>query len=262
MEHTFDMERRGGVVYLPLVARRLAGTPTPDPVSGIFGRITKAGEPAAGLQLDLEHWDGTKTTTAQSTTTGSDGRYLFSPLAGLSPGQTYTVRYLNTYTAPNPGPGYLLSWSSEPITEYQTGTAVPGGDFDVADIALNAPAEGATVTLPAQFCWQPRSTLSDNYVLYVYYPAGAATAKSDYLGRDSCFTLTGMPQGWPSGAEYHWWVRAYQGQDPVSTSHNYGDSYGFRGVTIGYSATSQAPESGLTIQLAPPDESDSPPTER
>ena len=66
----------------------------------------------------------------------------------MSPGQAYTVRYRNTYTSPNPGPGYLYSWSGERITEYQTGTALPGGDFDVADILLNAPADGATVTLP------------------------------------------------------------------------------------------------------------------
>jgi hypothetical protein len=132
----------------------------------------------------------------------------------------------------------------------------------VADIVLNAPADMATVTLPAQFCWQPRSIPSDNYVLYMYYPTRDAVAKSDYLGQASCFTIGGLPEGWPSGAEYEWWVRAYQGQDPDSTPYNYGDSYGYRAVTIDYSATSHDSKPGLALQLAPRGEGDRPPTGR
>ena len=104
--------------------------------------------------------------------------------------------------------------------------------------------------------------MSDNYVLYVYYPAGDTAAKSGYLGHTSCFNIGGLPEGWPSGAECEWWVRAYQGQDPEATPDNYGDSYGFRAVTINYAATSRDSTPGYTLQLAPRRERESTQTGR
>jgi len=120
---------------------------------------------------------------------------------------------------------------------YTAGTALPGGDFDVADIPLVSPADGASVTLPASFCWTPRNVPSDNYALVVYYPDNDETAMTSYLGHVSCVTLTGLPPSWPSGATYLWWVEAYQGDDPDATPYNDGVSYGDREATINFTAS-------------------------
>jgi hypothetical protein len=201
--------------------------------------------------LDLRFWDGAAWSTRATTTTGSDGRYNFTGVPGLAAGQIYAVRYLNTPDNPNPGPGYLWSWVGNRLAAYTAGTTLAGGDFDVADIPLVSPADGASVTLPATFCWTPRSVTSDNYSLMFYYPATDEVAATDYLGYVSCVTVTGLPSGWPSGATYQWWVRVYQGSNPDATPYNYGDSYGDRGVRVSFAAFVGGPEGGVQLQLVP-----------
>jgi hypothetical protein len=161
------------------------------------------------------------------------------------------VRYLNTPDNPNPGPGHLWSWLGDRIATYTTGTAMPGGDFDVADIPLVSPTNGASVTLPAAFCWTPRSVLSDNYRLLLYYPDADQTAATDYLGYVPCVNVTGLPSGWPSGTTYVWWVQAYQGDDPDSTPYNFGDSYGDREVIISFTDANSESKDGALRLLAP-----------
>jgi len=218
--------------------------------TGIHGQITKNQTPAAGLDLELRFWNGTAWSTRTTTTTGADGHYCFTGVPSLDASQIYYVRYLNTTSSPNPGPDYLWDWRGNKIVSYTAGATVPGGDFDVDDISLVSPADGASVTLPAQFCWTPRNVPSDNYVLGFYYAGTDETATTSYLGNIPCVNLTGLPPSWPSGATYTWWVRAYQGDDPGTTLYNYGDSYGDRLVDINFTASASGVE-GASLHLIP-----------
>ncbi len=133
-----------------------------------------------------------------------------------------------------------------------------GGDFDVADVLLASPADDAGVTLPAQFCWIPRTSVmansttntDNNYRLVFYDPQTERIALSDYVGGNGCVTISGIPSDWPSGRQYQWWVRVYQGDDPANTPFDYGVAYGDRDVTIHYTANPIIPSSQTLIHSA------------
>ena len=137
------------------------------------------------------------------------------------------------------------------IVAYTAGTAVSGGDFDVADIPLVSPANAATINLPSQFCWLRRGATTDNYKLVLYDSNTEKTATTGYLGYANCVTITGLPQDWPSGATYKWWVQVYRGDNPDTTPYNVGVSYGDRQVTINYSAAGSQVEEGRLEFIMP-----------
>ena len=159
--------------------------------------------------------------------------------------------YGNTPSQPNPGPGYLWSWSGNLIAAYTAGQSVAGGDFDVADIALVSPTDGASVTLPANFCWTPRGIAGDNYRLVIWDVDEDKVALTDYLGEVPCATLTGLPSSWPSGREYRWYVVVNRGADPNAAPYNFGISYGDRLVTINSSTAAGREDVGGPQQLVP-----------
>ncbi len=211
--------------------RTATATRTTTPAPGIWGRVTWNGAAAANLRLDLRRWDGAAWSTAATTTTSANGAYRFSGLASLGANQAYYVRYLNSASAPNPGAGYLWYWSAEQILSYTAGQSLAGGDFDVDDVALSSPAQGATVTLPAMFCWERRDIPGDNYRIELY-DATDALALSGYLGDVACVNVSRIPDDWASGATYRWRMRVYQGSDPDNDPYNYGVSSGLRTVII------------------------------
>jgi len=167
----------------------------------------------------------------------------------LGSGHIYSVRYLNTSSDPNPGPDYLGVWLANKITTYAASATMAGGDFDVADIYLASPTDGARITLPASFCWNRRSVSSDNYRLMVYYPAADEIATTNYLGYARCVTITGLPANWPSGATYYWWVAAYKGTNPDATPYNFGFSYETRQAVINYTAHNDESGPGVLRRL-------------
>ena len=178
-------------------------------------------------------------------TPADDGRYSFVGAPALGAGELYSVNYSNTTDDPNPGPGYLWSWSGNRIASYTAGQSVAGGDFDVADVLLASPDDGASVTLPAEFCWIPRGIAGDNYRLVFWHPDTDGMAASDFMGDSSCVTISGLPEDWPSGVAYLWWVRVYQGANPLAAPYNNGASYGDREVTIHFSAAARPQGSGV-----------------
>ncbi|MBK9233281.1 MAG: hypothetical protein IPO15_21180 [Anaerolineae bacterium] len=167
--------------------------------------------------------------------TAANGNYLFVGAPALAAGEFYAVRYLNTPDDPNPGEGYLWSWWGNRLAAYTAGATAWGGDFDVADVALVSPEDGAEITLPAQFCWTPRGVATDTYRLALYNWLTGETATTAFLGNVACVNLTGIPAGWPSGEVYMWWVEVGQGPDPNATPYNVGASQGDRLVTINHS---------------------------
>jgi TolB protein len=218
-------------VYLPLVIKN----PQASTSGGINGKVTYQGAAAANLALDLRWWDGASWSTRSSATTQADGSYHFNNAPSLSAGQSYYVRFLNSPSAPNPGTGYLYAWYGSQIDGYTSGSSASGGDFDVKDISLTSPASGASVNLPAAFCWEARGVAGDNYRLAFYNPETDTTGYTSFLGSDTCTTITGLPQGWNSGVQYEWWVNVYQGSNPDANANNYGTSYYYHLATINFS---------------------------
>ena len=92
--------------------------------------------------------------------------YLFTSVPTLGANQVYYVRFgRNTkYT------DYVSNWWGPEIETYTSGQTVHGGDFDIADIDLQAPATGSTVTLPATFSWINRNIADENYELWLFDP--------------------------------------------------------------------------------------------
>ena len=210
--------------------------------------MTLTGVGAGGLLLEVQLKDGGAWTTVAETETNAGGLYNFTGADSLTAGQEYRVSYGNTPDDPNPGPGYLWSWLGRRITGYAAGAAAAGGDFDVEDIVLASPADDASVTLPAMFCWTPRSAASDNYRLLFLDPSTGQLAGTGYLGKVGCVTVSSLSAGWPSGRSYMWWVQVYEGSNPDATPYNnYGDSYGDRMATISFQASGPGPGSASLL---------------
>ncbi len=205
-------------------------------VGNINGRLTFNGAPAANIELDLCRWDGDSEPQCTSTQTTADGRYNFAGPAGLPGGQEYFVRFYQDGANANLGSGYVWEWYGNRITAYTAGQTVAGGDFDLADLALTSPAPNATVTLPTQFCVQPRGIAGDNYVLYWDYMSADKRAWGGFLGSQPCYEMRGLPEGWPSGGSYRWSARVYQGSDPLAAPYNWAEAYYYANVTIYASA--------------------------
>jgi len=174
---------------------------------GIYARATENGSPASGLPINLYLNDGSSFSLVASTPTEPDGMYRFTGLPSLSPIEEYWVVYENTAGTP----GRLEVWVTWPITLYTTGSRVHAGDFDVADISLVSPADGATVSLPHTFYWNPRpATPSDDYEFDLYDPADGDPwwGTDPTLGYVASYTLSSLPSGFEPGTQYAWevWV--------------------------------------------------------
>lgn len=220
-------------------------TPTPQP-AGIYGRVTLGGAAAGSVGLDLRFYNGSSWSTRMSTTTNSNGDYLFSNPPSLSSGQIYYVLYRNPSSTPN---GRLWGWYGADITSYTSGTRVHGGDFDIKDITMRAPSDGSSVTLPYTFRWDLRGITSDRYRLVLYDPVSKNLAISGDLGYVNQVTLTGLPSGWPSGRTYVWWVMVCQ--DTACSA--YGEAFESWSVTI-YSGSSTSQQTGVSEWIPVPAE--------
>jgi uncharacterized repeat protein (TIGR01451 family) len=214
-------------VYLPVAVKTQPG---------IQGYVTLNGAPASGVPLDLRLFNGSGWSTAITTTTNSVGYYAFENAASLQEGQAYYVLYSNKEGTP----GRLWLWGTGDLTSYAAGGSVNMGDFDIADIELVAPADGASLTLPGIFQWTPRpATPADTYKLRLY--DGNHTATSFFtdpsLGYVDRYTLNSLPAGFNFGTPYDWeiWVDSPDGGSGVSRE--------YRQVTINGLAGSPA---GLT----------------
>ena len=222
--------------FLPLVVMGDAS----EVERGIYGRVTEKGNPVSGVPLDLRLYNGSSYSTVASTTTGADGRYLFAGVPSLGSGQRYFVQYVNRSVAP----GRLWSWNTWSITSYTAGSNLDAGDFDVADIALVSPADGATVSLPQTFHWTRRpATPTDDYEFDLFDGEWWWT---DPLGYAGDYTLNGLPSGFEPGTQYWWQVCVYG-------EHGYGWSYEARSVILSNTGVGAA-LSAAPGRRAPPEE--------
>lgn len=186
-----------------------ASTPTPTPTATrtpgtggrIYGRVTVNGSPAAGVELDLRRWDGSAWSSPYTTVTAADGTYSFVGVSGLTSGQLYHVRYLNSAGTP----GRLWIWWAPDITSYTTGSSVPGGDFDIGDVVLGEPNTEVPQPLPITFHWTMRNIAQDSYTLEVLdADSGEVLGTSSDLGHVDGVTINSLPPDFTPNTVYGW----------------------------------------------------------
>jgi uncharacterized repeat protein (TIGR01451 family) len=195
-------------LFLPLINK---------PLAGIQGYVTLNGAPVAFVTLELRRFNGQAFSTELSTSTDSQGFYNFASASSLGPGEIYYVRYLN-----DTNPGFLSYWGTADITTYTAGGSVAAGNFDIADVALQAPPPGANVSLPTFFQWAVRpATPSDSYQLALFDPDGDAYTQSGLLGYVNSVNVGGVPSDFHSGTPYGWYININSPDGGVGTSYYY-----------------------------------------
>jgi hypothetical protein len=184
--------------------------------------VTVGGTAASGIELRLRYYDGSIWSTAATTTTSGDGSYAFQGVPALDPGESYYVRF-----GPNTSnSAWLNSWYGPDVTAYDGTSLVSGGSFDIANVPLDSPAGGSTVSLPETFRWQRRQLAGDSYRWVLFDPQSSDTWSTSDLGDSDSYTLSGLPQGATYNHVYGWYVEVYAGPD------SYGLSYFYRDVTL------------------------------
>lgn len=228
-------------VYLPLVLRNQFIPPSPTPTApptlapgatrtptptataepGIHGQATFEGAPV-DVELSLRFHDGNSWSTAATTTTGADGRYRFTGVASLDPGEQYQVRYGINSANEN----YLYAAYGTALSSYTAGENVSGGDIEIANVPLGGPQAGATVTLPVTFTWQRRGIAGDTYEFILLDVGSGTWWTTGNLGDVNQYVLTTLPEGAEFDHEYRWYVRAHR------PSGTYGDSFRYPTITF------------------------------
>ncbi len=250
LSHTFVRDSRN--VYLPLVLRSPPPAPTPTPTAtatptrtatpaptptatppgapGIQGYITYNAAPVAGVELRLRFYNGSTYGTAATTQTDNLGNYRFAGVPSLTAGQFYYVRY-----GPNTSDArYLGSWYGPSLTSYTADARTSGGDFDLANVLLSAPAPGTTSGLPVTFVWQRRSLSGDTYRLVLFDPDTNDSWTTGDLGNTDRLTVATLPDGIATGKPYGWYIEVWLGDD------SYGVSYYYRLVTFAATGAQRA----------------------
>ena len=214
--------------YLPFVPHEPCG-------ARICGRVTLNGSPIGGVSLLLRYYDGSAWYTRATTTTRPDGYYAFGNIPALGPGQEYYVRYQNSDAT-----GRLWMWGTRSLTTYAAGSSVDMGVFDIADIALVDPANGASIFLPYTFQWAPRpATPMDSYQFGLWDNDSTLEAYSPLLGYSGSYQLSGLPAGFTTNYYYLWYVTVY------SPDGGYGNSYWSRWIKFSNSGLGQGPAPDL-----------------
>jgi hypothetical protein len=200
-------------VFLPLITK---------PREGIHGLVTLNGNPLVGVFLELRFYDGAVWSTLATTTTGTDGYYAFLNMPGFGAGQKYYVLYSN----PDGTPGRLWVWGTRELTSYSAGSPIAIGDFDIANIALVSPVDGATVSVPRTFQWTPRpATPTDSYEFNLYDFNDLDPYFFIEVGYVDNYTLNSLPEGFNVGNQYAWEIWVYSPDGGFGISYETRDVY-------------------------------------
>ncbi len=185
-------------VHLPIVSQHVAYQPTLN----LHGQVIYNGNGVANIPLELRFYNGVEWSTIQNTTTNKNGNFNFIGVLGLDTDQTYQVRYQNIDQIQ----GYLSLLVSRKVYNYKEGSNVGISNFDISDLKLISPINGANETLPTTFEWIPRITSPADMFLYVLYdPIDGDPAVQQLIHRGSTgLILYGLPNGFNFNKIYAW----------------------------------------------------------
>jgi len=211
-------------VYLPLISK----SPT-----GISGLVTLNGiaAPVEEVWLCYKVDNPPITHVCQwSFYTDSYGQYFFDSSI-LVPGRIYATdchHFSESYR------GELFYWRSKDLDPYLANSNIVMETFDMADVPLTSPSEGATISLPHNFQWGKRSTSpSDSYKILLYN--SGTGFESPLQGYVSSYLLNYLPGGFSPNLTYSWSVGI------VSPGSGYGLAYYENQVTFSNSGSSLQP---------------------
>ena len=189
--------------YLPLALQHVDRTP------GVAGRVTLQGGPQAGIALELMSWDGLALVQVMTTTTGSDGRYLFPGAPTQADGQYYYVSFNNSQNGSSYD--YLAYYRTPLFTGHAAGDHTALGILEIANLAPRNPYTFQKVSLPHTFAWwnRPYST-GDTLTLNLYQADGTLLYQSAPLGNTGSAALASLPEGAAWGRNYLWRIQVYR----------------------------------------------------
>jgi hypothetical protein len=195
------------------------GTPT-TPSKGIYGRVTYKGSPVQSLHVNLVFYNGSGYNITP-TSTDRSGIYRFANVPSLQPGQSCFVQYLNGGSQEPGSANYVEGWTCPTMKAYTTGTDVSGGDFDIADVVLQSPADKtANAAFPTTFTWVSRpATPDDSYEFTIadlkdWDPFSLVPS----LGHVNTYALDRLPKGFSTGSTYQWLIRIHAPDGGVGAS--------------------------------------------
>jgi hypothetical protein len=192
-------------------------TATATGVPGIYGRVTYRGSGIGGIKLALFRYAGDQDLETKTTTTRSDGTYLFTDVPSLPSGWTYYVLYENENDD-----RYLWFWAGKDISPYAQGARVHGGDFDIEDIELQSPEPEVEVGVPVTFRWRNRDVTGENYHLVIFEEKqGGKGWIWRNLGDVGETTVTNLPPEISAGAPYGWSVRVSTEPTTMGSAYYY-----------------------------------------
>lgn len=195
-----DQEKRALTGAIPAGPPALLTASAPAQPAGIYGRVTNNGQLIGGIPLELRRYDASGETTVATTTTDSNGNYVFSGVPTLPSGYRYYVRYGPNGTNPN----YVAFWFGPDITTYTTGSSQPGGDFDIADVKMQAPPGGASLPFPITYRWSLRAVPVDNYMVHLFKEDRSVYWNSPNVGYADHVIQTSLPPGMSYNQSYLW----------------------------------------------------------
>ena len=217
------------------------GTPTATPPTqaGIHGQVRYEDAGVAGISVVLRRCSDQgvcgEDSLLSTMQTDAGGYYAFTDAPTLPAGMIYFVWYANTTLGGNVGDDrYLWRWYAPVIWSYTAGASMAGGDFDIEDIHLLAPA-GETATLPVTFRWSTRERAGEHFAWELFdlttgltvcdsgdtplAAPGYTLTAADFVGR--CGGQYGVTYGWFP------WVTGGPSWD-----EGYGDSYYYAEITF------------------------------
>jgi hypothetical protein len=194
----------------------------------IYGYATENLAALSGVQIDLDYFDGVDWSTSMQAYTDGAGKYSFADPPALAADEIYNATYYNWEENSS-----RLSYCQKSYITSYSGGAVWGGDFETKNVSMQSPSSGASVTLPATFCWNVRGISGDNYYLLLEDPDDPGAWWHD-AGASNCYTLATLPSGWQYGVQYHWLVGV---ENNPQDENDWCVSYYYRTVTFLASAS-------------------------
>jgi hypothetical protein len=209
VQYTAEHFNMNNAVYLPAVSYLKQLTP-------FTGRVTYMGTGWAGVAVNMAYSDDYGSTWNRSyatAVTDSRGYYRFDTPPAVGDNNGFAVYYEN----PTSNPNFL--WYFE-CTVVESTSDSYNCDFDIQDLVLSSPADGASVNPAVNFSWQKRGQATDYYYWRFYNGYNTGTYYMS-VGYTNAMTINFCV--FPTGYWNRWWldVRAPSGYGIGYDNHRF-----------------------------------------